>query len=257
MGVGESLKKGFSVTIHSWGAILIFFLYGLLTNLANAKVSARLQNAVPGMNPTFLAAVGATLLFIAIGVYFQAGLVGYVRDRFEGNPKLSKFWAYGLKYYPWFLVLAIMILLIVVAVFLFGLLLLSFLQNDLRPIAITIITLAAIGALYGIALLLFVPYAIVCDNLSFPAAVSKSARLTVKNMGAIVLIGLVLVLFGFSGGLILGVLLGLVSVLIPGANNSQYLVTGLSSIVNALVAVLMAATYMTLYKRADSASASR
>ena len=251
MGIGESIKKGLSVTMQSLPLAGIFFLYGAATNLVNIKVSARLQGAAAPDNRTIALTLGISVVIILIGIFLQAGSMGYLRDKIkQGAASLGNFFAYGGKYYVPLLIFGLLLTLIIGVLVMLGVLAINAVPANLRIVGAIIMLLAAAAGIYFVVLMFLTPYIIVVEDEKPIAAVKRSMALVKKNILGILGIGLILVAIGFVFGMLTGIILGAVTALTktsPGT--SQILIAVLSSAVNAFLGIFMTSTYMTYYLR--------
>jgi len=251
MGIGESIKKGLSVTMQSLPLAGIFFVYGAITNIINIKVSGRLQGGAVPDSTTIALSLGVSVFIILIGIFLQAGSMGYLRDKIKiGNASLNNFVTYGSKYYLPLLIFGLLLTLIIGGLVMLGVLAVNVMPQSLKVVGAVVMLLAAAGGIYFVVMMFLTPYIIVVEDEKPIPAVKRSMDLVKKNILGILGIGLLLVAIGFVLGMLSGIILGAATALAKvGPDASQMLIAVLSSVVNAFLGIFMTSTYMTFYLR--------
>ncbi len=253
MAIGESIKKGFSVTKSSWGLVGIFFAYGALTNILNLQLSERLRNNQGDSQAGGAALmIGGTIsiLTLLFGIFLQAGSIGYVRDKIkQGTASLSNFPAYGKRYYLRLLAFGVIVSLIILVIALIGTALITLMPESMKLVGAIITILVAVIGLYLIVLMFLAPYVIVNEDEKTIPAVKRSTWLVQRHILSVLGIGLILIAVGFLLGLLSGIILGVVSAALRNSTVAPYITSVFSAFVNSFLGVFMTATYFTLYLR--------
>ncbi len=249
MGIMETVKRGFSLMISSLSVVGIFFVYGAVTNIINMKLTAQAQGAVVNpQNPLMAGTIIFSFVSVFAGLYLQAASMGYFKDKLRvGKADLSTFFASGVRYYLPLLLFALIIM-AVVAVASIGSVV--FFRMLPRPAAILGTVVLITVALGFVVAWFLAPYAIVVSGKRLFPALQESVGLVKKHLLKIVLIGLILVVIGFSIGFIFGLITGVAGAIANqkgGGTVPQSVITIMSSIVNAFLGVFMTATYMYFY----------
>ena len=158
MFVKASVKKGFGVVNQSLVIVAVLSLFGFVWNLINIYFTPRLQNPSIKVSAIMIA---ASLVFISLSIFLQAGTLGYVRDTLkQGHADLAAFISVGTRYYFRLLLVGIIITLTVMIFVLLGALFVALLKN----IGIVIAVLIGLAAIYVILLMFFAPYAVVIGD---------------------------------------------------------------------------------------------
>lgn len=249
MGIGESIKKGFSTAMGSMPLVVIFIVYGAVTNLLNLAFADRLQSPTPDQN-TMIASSALSILLVLFGIFLQAGSMGFLRDKLKtGTASLGAFAAYGMKYYLRLLAFGLIVSALVIGVILVAALALNALPEAARIVGVAVFAVIGLVVLYFVILMFFAPYIMVVEETGAVDALKRSMPLVKSHFGGVLLLGLALVAIGFLLGVLFGLVMGLVAVAMQGSNASQQLVAVLSSIVNGFLGVFMTAAYMNFYLR--------
>ncbi len=263
MGIGESLKRGLSTTFKSLPLVLIFFAYSAAANLLNLRLAGGVQEpapTAPGLNTTVLASVVGVVLVI-IGLFLQAGSMGYIRDHLKtGSASLGSFLGYGLKYFLRLLLFGLFVTVIAVILLLAGSFVINAFPANLRIVAVGLLVVAALAVLYFVVLMFLAPYIIVVEEKGLVEAIQASIPLVKRYFWMILLLGLILLAISFVLGLILGIILfvlglilgiilGLATIAVQGGTASQTAVAVISGLLNGILGVFMTAAYMNFYLR--------
>ncbi|OGW82239.1 MAG: hypothetical protein A3C47_02240 [Omnitrophica bacterium RIFCSPHIGHO2_02_FULL_51_18] len=245
MGIGEAIKKGFSITTQSWNLVLALFVFGAIWNIISIFI-----NPTPGATPDAAATVkivAVGLVFIVVSIFVQAGSLGFICEKVkQGSANFSKFFELGGKYYLRIFLLGLLIALIAGGLILLAALAIAALQGTLNVLGIVLgLLLAALG-IYLALLFFLAPYAIVADNEKTIAAVKKSVALVRRNMPRLLGILLILVLIGFGIGIVLGIGFAALSAAAPG-QAAQIAFGIVSSFVNAFLGVVVTGSFMAFY----------
>lgn len=249
MGIGETVKKGFSVAKENMPLVMVLFIFGAVWNLVNLFVSPNLPQ--PATAPAPLA-LGLGIVFLLFSIFMQGGALGYICDKIKtGTANFGVFTASGAKFYLRLFLLGLIIA-AVAGILIFGG---TLAVAGLGPIGIVLaIFLAAVG-IYVVLLVFLAPYAIAADNQALVAAIKTSMAMVRKNILTILGIALLLALIGFVVGLLLGLVLGLLSVALKGGMAAQALIAVSTSFLNAFLGVSVTAAFMTFYLSRRSSEA--
>jgi membrane-anchored glycerophosphoryl diester phosphodiesterase (GDPDase) len=90
------------------------------------------------------------------------------------------------------------------------------------------------------------PYSIICDGTGVMGAMKKSIGIVRKSIGKVLLLLVLLVLISLGIGLLVGFVLGLVTVAMP-AMAAQILIGIVNSVFNGYLGVVMMAAFMAFY----------
>jgi hypothetical protein len=243
MGVIDSIKKGFGVATHSMSLVLLLFAFGAVFGVVNVSLSGQLQGTTPPTNQASVMAIIVGIVFVLISIFMQAGSMGYVRDRLKtGKANLSGFAAAGGKYYLRLLLIGFLISAVIGLFVLIGALLVTFLQTVGTVLAVIL----GIVGLYVVLLMFLAPYGVVVDEKGAISSIKQSMRLVTQNILKVAGIGIILILIAFGFGLLIGVLLGLLSVAVQGAA-SQIIFAVVNSFLNAFLGVFVTGSFMAFY----------
>lgn len=245
MGIGEAIKKGFSITTRSWDLVLTLFVFGAVWNVISIFVNPDAAAAPDTQTTIKLVAIG--IVFILLSIYVQAGSLGYICDKVkQGQASFSRFLELGGKYYFKILILGLVIALIAGGLILLAALAVAGLQGSLNIVGVILALLLAAAGIYVALLFFLAPYAVVADNESPIAAIKKSTKLVKQNIGKVLGILAILIVIGFGVGLILGLVFALLTASIPG-QASQIGFGIVSSFINAFLGVVVTGSFMSLY----------
>jgi hypothetical protein len=246
MGIGETLKKGFSITKESMPLVCVLFIFGATWNLITLFLNKDVDPAV-GPSPILMV---LSVLFIFISVFMQGGSLGYLKEKIKtGASNFGIFKSSGLKNFLPLLVLGIIIAIIAGLFMLLGI----FSVGALQAAGVAIALLLAALGIYLVLLLFLAPYAIVSDGIGPIAALKKSVSMVRQNIKEVLGIVLLLVLIGFGCGLLLGAIFGLIGLVLKGTA-AQALVAVGSSFLNAFLGVVVSAAFMSYYLGKTSSS---
>jgi len=251
MAVKESIKKGFGVARQSMAIVGILSLFGFVWNLLNIYYAPKIQaqTQTPDVKTSVLIVI-ATLIFIFVSIFLQAGTLGYVKDKLkQGKADLSAFIGGGSKYYLKLFVVGLIITLIAMVFIVVAAVAVALLKTPGLFIAVPV----AIVGIYFILLMFFAPYIVVVDEEKSIAAIKKSIGVVKKNLLSVLGIAAILIAIGFAIGLLSGVVLGLLNVAAPGII-SQVAFAVLSSILNAFLGIFVTASFMNFYLTTSNAS---
>ncbi len=248
MGIGEAVSKGIAVTKKSFGLIVILFIFGTIFNVLNVFLAPPppVAGATPPPPSPVLMVVGA--IFVLLTIYFQGGSMAYVRDVVKnGSAAMPNFLAGAGKYYVRLLLLGLVVALVVGVTMIVAALLAGLLGTISQAIAIPVTILLAALGIYFVVLLFLSPYAAVVDELGVGGAIKLSMKLVKKNILKLIGISLLMVVIGFGVGMVLGAILAGVSLALKAQMVTQVVYAVLSSLVNAVLGVLVTASFMNLY----------
>ncbi|MBI4352641.1 MAG: hypothetical protein HY593_01820 [Candidatus Omnitrophica bacterium] len=246
MGIGESLTKGFSVSVRSGVLFFVLFIFGFVFNLINVLAFQNPPSPEPKTS-TLVAAFSIGVVFILLSIYVQAGTLGYIRDRVKlGSVNFSTFFSSGAKYYVRLFLVGLLVALIVGALLVLAGLVAALLTGKLSVLGIALAILIAALGIYLVVLLFFAPYIVVAGDQPAWASIKQSVAFVRKNILPILGIAILLVLIGLVIGVLLGLISGLTAVAIKGVA-SQMVFAFLSSLVNAFLGILVTATFMNFY----------
>lgn len=253
MGVIEAIKKGFGIAAKGMGLVAVLFVFNLLGNLATLPFAPAAGTTPTPQATVSLLAIG--FIFIIASIFVQGGSLGLVKDVIkEGKMKLSAMGQYGVKYFGRLLVLGIVILLLVVVVALVAGILIA-LTVPLKNTAVTVaaVSLAAaiivVTALYFFIPFILSPYAVVCDGIGAIDALKKgieAGRKPFIKVFKLLALAVVLVLITLGVGFLIGLVIGLISVMLP-AGVAKILMLVVSSAMNSYLGVVATAAFMTYY----------
>jgi hypothetical protein len=252
MGIGASIKKGFSTAAGSMGLVLVLFLFGAFWNLLNIFINARVTEPTP---QTSIAVIAAGVVFILLSVFMQAGSLGFVKEKLKtGASSLGTFAASGGKYYGRLFVIGLLIALLIGAFVLVAALAVAAIGDRIPALAIGIAVVIAAISLYFVILLFLAPYIAVVDEKGPIASLKESVGVVRRNILAVLGIAGLLVVIGFVSGLLLGLIFALISTAAGEGVPSQSIFAVLSSFVNAFLGVLVSASFMAFYlgRRTDA-----
>jgi len=278
MAVVASIKKGFGVTKQSLSIVGLMSLFGLVWNLLNLYYGPKIQAQVqaPSLKVSVIIII-ATLVFILLSIFLQAGSLGYVRDRLkQGKADLSVFMASGSKYYFRLLLVGLIVMVVVILCVVAAAAAVALLRKPGLIIAVPV----ALVAVYTVLLMFFASYMVVLDEKKAMESIKNSvtlvgkgthfffgvvltaispllaiaclipsfrnSKLGQKNLVKIFAVTAVVVSIGFAIGLLTGVILGLLNVAVPGVF-SQVVYAVLSSVLNAFLGIFVTATFMHFY----------
>ncbi len=246
MGVMESIKKGFSVTFRNLPLVALLFVFGAIWNLAQLKLAPAAPVGTAPAPPSPVA-IAAGLAFVLISIFVQGGTLGFIRDAVkQGGANFSVFTQSGGKYYLR-LLLAGLFIGVIVGVFVLGAVLaVSYLTQAQAAIGVVIAAILGAIGIYVVLLMFLTPYIIVAEDAGVMVSIKKSITMVKHNILKVLGLTLLLVAVGFLAGLLIGVLIGVASA--AGPASVVKLVTALAgSAVNAILGVLVTASFMTLY----------
>lgn len=241
MSVKTSVGKGFGIARQSMPVVGILSLFSFVWNLINLYYAPQVQQNPQAAISAVL--VVATIVFLLVSIYLQAGTLGYIRDKVkQGQATLSVFTSSAGQYYMrifgvGLIITSIALLFIVVA---------AVLVAFLKTVGVVIAVAVAVIGIYLFCLVLFAPYIIVANDERAVASIKKSVGLVKKNILPVFGISLILVVVAFAVGLLTGVLLGLVNVAAPGPV-SRVIYALVSSLLNSFLGVFVYASFMNFY----------
>ncbi len=242
MTIGESIKKGFGVAKGSLGLVLLLSVFGTIFSLIQQTQAPVDANAAPSP-----AVIAAGIVYIFLAIFFQAGQLGYVRDKIKtGQAALSNFLSAGGKYYLPVLVLGVIVAVIIGVCVLLAALVVAFLQN-VQVVAIPLAILFGALGIYFVVMLFLSPYAIVVDGKSVKESLGTSSKLVKKNILGLLGIVAILIVVGFAVGLVLGALLAGVGFIVKQEMASQVVFAVLTSFVNAYLGIAVTGAFMNFY----------
>ena len=241
MGIGESVKKGFSVATQSMALVFCLFAFGVFWSILNLLYTSKFQTPAQAPSPIVIA---LAVVFILLSIYMQAGSLGFVLNKIkQGNADLSSFAAAAGKFYLRVLLLGLFVAVIAGAFILLAGLGVAFLQTPGMVIAVV---LGGIG-IYVLLLMFLSPYILVAEDNKVIASIKKSVAFVRKNILAVLGISLILVAIGFAAGVILGLVYGAITLVLKAGTASQIIFAVLSSFLNAFLGVFVTAGFMNYY----------
>jgi small-conductance mechanosensitive channel len=180
MGILETVKKGFSLMVSSLGVVGIFFVYGAVTSVMNAQFASRAQGNPPNAsNPLVAISVVLSLLSVFVGLYLQAGSMGYFKEKLQsGKASLGSFFASGARYFIPLLLFSLIIMGIVAVASVGSVAMIRVLP---RPVAIVGSVVLIVVALIFVVFWFFAPYAIVVKKEKVISAIRHSTQLVTQN----------------------------------------------------------------------------
>lgn len=249
MGVGEAISKGFSVTKKSLNLMVLLFVFGSFFNLLNVFLAPQGPVEAGGTPPPpSPALIVASIAFVLLTIYFQGGLMAYLRDAIKsGSASMSNFFAGAGKYYVKLLILGIIVTLIIGVTVLVAALLAGLLGAISPFVAVPVTILLVALGVYFVVLLFLAPYATVVDEQSARTAIATSMKLVKRNILTLLGISLLMIVIGFGIGLVLGGILAGVSIALKAEMATKIIFALLSGLVNAFLGVLVTATFMNVY----------
>ena len=242
MGIGEAIKKGFGVAKSSMGLVLLLSVFGFIFNMIQQTQAPVDAEAAP--SPMVIV---AGVIYIFLAIFFQAGQLGYVRDKIKtGQAALSNFLSSGGKYYLSILVLGLIVSLIIGVFVLLAALAVAMLQN-VQVLSVPLAILCAALGVYFVIMLFLSPYAVVIDDKNVKQAIGLSMKLVKRSILKLLGISAILILIGFGIGLLLGAILAGIGFVVKQQMASQVVFAVLSSFVNAYLGIAVTATFMHFY----------
>jgi hypothetical protein len=249
MGIGESVKKGFSVAGQSMDLVWALFGFGAVWNLINvflAPPAAGATEAAPAVGAS-AAMIAAGIAFIFFSFFIQAGSLGYVSQKMKtGTAGLPVFFATGGKYYVRILLLGLLVAVIVGAFILAAGLLIALLAGAIQILGIILGAIVAATGIYFVILMFLAPYFIVSGDGKVIASVKNSIGLVRRHLLTVLGIAILLILIGFGLGILLGVVFALLNLGVRGTA-AQLVFAVLSSFINAFMGVLVTGSFMNFY----------
>ncbi|MBI3252747.1 MAG: hypothetical protein HYZ52_05490 [Candidatus Omnitrophica bacterium] len=244
MHVGQSLKKGFSVTQDSMSLVLTLFVFGLFWNLVNVFFTSKFETPDAKVSAVVIA---VAIVFVLLSIFVQAGSLGFIREKLKsGASSLSIFAASGTRYYGALFLIGLLVSLVIGVFVLLAALAVAAFGNRAEVLAMGLaILLGAIG-IYFVILLFLAPYIAVADDQKAIASLKQSVGVVRKNILAVFGLALILVAIGFVVGLVLGAIFALVGAAMPKAI-SDVVFAILGSFVNSYLGVLVTASFMSFY----------
>ena len=253
MGVMDSVKKGFGIASKGMGLVLVLFVFNLIGNLASLPFTpAPGETAAPQAVVPLLI---VSFIFILISIFVQGGTIGLIKDAVkEGKMKLASMAQYGAKYFVRLLILGIVIMLAVVIAALVAALIVA-VTAPINNTAVTAVAVAiAIAIIIAAAIWFFIPftlspYAMICDETGAIEALKKSievARKPFSNIFTLLLLIIILVLIALGLGFLIGLIMGLLSAVLP-VGAARILMIVASSAVNGYLGVVATAAFLAFY----------
>ena len=244
MSAGESIKKGFSVAGQSLNLVAVLFLFGFIFGLTGIFMPP------PASAATQAGGLGYAVLsigFLLFSIFFQAGTMGYIRDKIkQGSAAFSSFTASGSRYYLKFLLFGLLMMVGFVAAALVVTLLAVLGGKVHMYLAVAVGSVLGGLGIYVFLLTFMTPYVLVNSEHNVVAATKASIAFVRKNLASLLLLTLIIFAVGFAIGLLLGLgvaALGGETAAIPVKIGFVFL----NSLVNAYIGVFVAAAYMHFY----------
>jgi hypothetical protein len=248
MGIMEAVKKGFAAASKNLALVAVLIVFNLIWNLVSIPLAQQGAAAPTGLTAGVML---LSILFILISIFIQGGSLGLVRDYVkEGKAKIADMLQYGAKYYLRLLGIGLMIVLIIAVAGLVAALIVvatTPLNNAVVTAiaALVAVVLGAIG-LYIVFLLIFSPYALVCDEAGVIESMKTSIRKVRKSLLKVLLLLVVLILIALGIGFLAGFITGLITAALPAATG-QVIIAIVNSIFNGYLGVVMMAAFMVFY----------
>jgi len=246
MGVVEAITKGFMLSGKLIKVVYLFFILNVIMGLISLPLS-RPENvgnpAIAGIS------FAISIVFFGIFIFLQGGALGMARDIHKtGVCEMSRFVAYGKKYYLKILGLLLLYILIAVGI----VLILALLGSGILAIGNNAFAKTLIGviagavALFTITLLLFPIYSIVADEAGVIQALKKGVKLGRENFWVILGLFVVLVIISVLISLVIGLIIGLITAPLP-FTLGQVIITIVNSAVQAYIPIIMMLALMGFY----------
>lgn len=249
MGIIDIIKKGFGIVHKNLGLIVVVFAFNLIATLVRLPfMPATPAGATTPPSPPL---IGLTFLFGILGIFIFGGVLGYLKEYIKtqaGN--LGNFMASGAQYFLRILGVWVLVALVVMFFGMIGALGIS-IGIAVKNLIGTVLAIAFVLIAGGIGIYLFIlmimsPYAVVADGLGPVSAVKKSIDIVRKSLLKVVGLFLLLMLISLGIGFLVGVVVGLLTVLLKGAGG-KVLIAIVGSAFNAYVNVLLPTCFMLFY----------
>jgi hypothetical protein len=246
MNIGETVKKGFVLANKLLKVVLIFFILNAIMGLISLPLTTPEKAGMPAVAA---ASFVLSIVFFAIFIFLQGGALGLVRDLHKtGACDINNFSVYGKKYYV--KILGVLLLYVSIAVlvalvlFAIGGGLLFIANNALVRTLVAVI--AIVVGLIAVILLLFPVYSIVADENTVIAAIKKGISVSRNNFWNVLKIFLLLIILSIGISLIVGFLIGLVTIPLP-LMVTRIVITLVNSAVQAYIPIVMMLVLMGYY----------
>lgn len=241
----SSIKKGFQVTSKSAALVLSLSLIGVVWSFLNISLAPKEVTANSTPSVPFLL-LGVAVLFTSF--FLQAGSLGYLYEKIkQGASSQKTFVNSGLKYYLRLLGLGLFI-----GVFGIVFVLLALTISASFKTVGTVIGVALAATWVYVVLLLFLsPYIIVAKDQKLIASAKESLDISQKHIWTVVGLALLLVAIGFMIGVVLGLVVGSLSVVMKN-RSSEFIFAIFSSVINAYLGVLVTASFTAFYLELNS-----
>lgn len=247
MGPVQAFKKGFEVVKKSMGLVLAYFLFGLVWNLINIPFASKVAT---GDIQASLWVTGLFTVYILIAVFFQGGMLGYVREKVKGGAvSVSHFSHCGAQYYLRLLGLGVIVMAIMLVAF--GIVAVVMTAAGQSNIFALIVALAiAACAIYAALMMFMAPYVVVASEGKVFQSIRESVKLVRHNLGKLTGLWGIFLATALVCWLVLVMLLSLVSLAGKGTVEGtafQVVFAAISSLINGFLGVFITAAFMTYY----------
>jgi len=256
MGIIDIIKKGFSIVHRNLGLLVVVFVFNLIATLVRLPFTP----AAPvgsAATPPSLPLIGLTFLFGILGIFVFGGVLGYLKEYIKtqaGN--LNNFISSGSQYF--LRILGVWVLVAVVVMFfgMIGALGLSIgiaVKNLIGTVlAIAFVLIAGGIGVYLFMLMIMSPYVVVADGLGPVSAIKKSIDFVRKSLLKVVGLFLLLMLISLGIGFLVGVVVGVLTLILKGAG-AKVLIAIIGSAFNAYVNVLIPSCFLLFYMTSSKA----
>ena len=251
MKVIDAIKKGFEIASKTLAVVLVVFIFNLVWNLVTIPFTPATPLGPAAQTPMSPPLAVLSIIFILLSIFIQGGVLSSMKDAIkEGKAQLDRFAGYGAKFYLRLLGIAVLIGLVIGIAALLATLIAasSAASGNAIIIGITAIIALVVGGLgiYLVVLLSFSPYVLVVKDTGVFETIKASVAFVRKNLLKVVGLGLLLILIGLGIGLIVGVIVGFLSLAIRG-RFFQVIVGIISSGVNSYLSIVITASLMSYY----------
>lgn len=255
MKILEALKKGLSVVFNLKELVILVFLVNLVFNVVitilTPQPAARGQaTTAPPLSPVLGFVIFIIyFIFVLIGIFMQGGTFSIIKENIKsGVTSLAEFVNFGKKFYLRLLALGVILFVLILLITALAMLVI-FLgiasKNNAIGLALGLI-IGCIGILFML-LLMFSPYAMICEDLTVLTSLKKSLDMVRDNFLKILGLLLLVLLIAFLLGLAIGFITGILTVFIKSLFVKQIISAIFMSGLNAYVTIFVTASIMAYY----------
>ena len=226
------------------------FVFNLIATLARLPFTPAAPPG-PAATPPTAPLIGLTLLFGILGIFIFGGVLGYLKEYIKtqaGN--LGNFMSCGAQYFLRILGVWALIALVVMFFGMIGALGISIgiaVKNLVGTVlAVAFVLIAGGIGVYFFILMIMSPYVVVADGLGPVSAIKKSIDFVRKSLLTVVGLFLLLMLISLGIGFLVGVVVGLLTLLLKGAG-AKVLIAIIGSAFNAYINVLLPSCFLLFY----------